>query len=117
MIPLELLKQAKTITIKTGETISPPSNKSWLILYGAVNHVTGTASTTQFFEDKGGGTGNTIMVNIILTAEGSAKLPFYGFDNVPQYSQALENFVIHDTDAIKFLGGTDSWVKLRVVEF
>jgi len=110
LIPLEQLKFVKTVQIKTGESESPPSNKSWFIIGGAVKHITGSNSTFVISDGN-----NVYSKTFIDTSVGSAN---YSLLNMSaSLNQEMLPQVIHSGDEITFTGGTGALINLRVVEF
>jgi len=113
---VQQLKNAKVISLGSGETKSPPSNKTWVILNGGLSHVTGTTSTFLIYSDKT--PQNALVLFRTISASGNATSMYPLFPTLADKSigQYMGFIVVHDTFLLKFNGGTGAKVNLMVVE-
>lgn len=103
-------------TIKTGSTLTVPDGDIWLILHGAINHVTGTTSNFRHFRDSAKANSDCIHIVGMSSGSSSGLFNFFYGSNSVSASMPASYWIAKGGDVLSFTGGTNSSVTFRIAK-
>lgn len=101
---------------------SPPANKNWLILYGAIGHITTGASVMAIRKDldETWPTESIVFYTCIAADMDTGVYPLFSLgkqQTQESVAQAPNLLVVTPQMNIRFTGGAAAWLNLTVLEW